>query len=95
MYQLIECVRLELTSPVLYDDLSTEVWQKAKCPPFLAFHKRSSLLSATTTGRERLAAARAPREHALASALEDWKISDIQNLSRLLHALSHGTDPTA
>lgn len=57
--------------------------------------KRSSLLSATATGRERLAAARAPREHALASALEDWKISDIQNLSRLLHALSHGTDPTA
>ncbi|WP_347177834.1 MarR family winged helix-turn-helix transcriptional regulator [Microbacterium dauci] len=57
--------------------------------------KRSSLLSVTADGRARLTEARAPRERALAGALESWRIEDISTLSRLLHALSHGDAPGA
>ncbi|ALJ21300.1 MarR family winged helix-turn-helix transcriptional regulator [Microbacterium sp. No. 7] len=48
---------------------------------------RSSLLSATPEGLERLAAARAPQEGTLLRALEDWPVHDIQQLARLLHTL--------
>jgi DNA-binding MarR family transcriptional regulator len=54
---------------------------------------RSSLLSPTPTGLERLAQARAPQERTLVDALEDWPIDDIRNLSRLLHALTAGESP--
>ncbi|MCW3493668.1 MarR family winged helix-turn-helix transcriptional regulator [Microbacterium sp. SSM24] len=56
---------------------------------------RSSMLSATPAGLERLAQARAPQERTLVDALEDWPIDDIRNLSRLLHALTAGESPTA
>ncbi|KRB37279.1 MarR family winged helix-turn-helix transcriptional regulator [Microbacterium sp. Root180] len=56
---------------------------------------RSSLLSATPAGLERLAQARAPQERTLVDALEDWPIDDIRNLSRLLHALTAGESPSA
>jgi len=55
--------------------------------------RRSSLLSATPEGLDRLAAARAPQEKALVHALEDWPVSDIRNLARLLHALTLGATP--
>ncbi|MGN8553583.1 UNVERIFIED_CONTAM: MarR family transcriptional regulator [Microbacterium sp. SLM126] len=55
---------------------------------------RSSLLSATPAGLERLAQARAPQERTLVDALEDWPIDDIRNLSRLLHALTAGESPS-
>lgn len=55
---------------------------------------RSSLLSPTPAGLERLAQARAPQERTLVHALEDWPIDDIRNLSRLLHALTAGESPT-
>lgn len=48
---------------------------------------RSSLLSATPEGRERLAAVRAPQEGSLLRALEEWPVDDIRELTRLLHAL--------
>ena len=54
---------------------------------------RSSLLSPTTVGLERLAAARAPQESSLVDALEEWPIDDIRNLTRLLHALTAGENP--
>jgi DNA-binding MarR family transcriptional regulator len=54
---------------------------------------RSSLLSPTAVGLERLAQARAPQERTLVDALEDWPIDDIRNLSRLLHALTAGESP--
>ena len=54
---------------------------------------RSSLLSPTADGLERLALARAPQERTLVDALEDWPIDDIRNLSRLLHALTAGESP--
>jgi Transcriptional regulators len=54
---------------------------------------RSSLLSPTPLGLERLAAARAPQEDGLLSALDAWSIHDIHHLTRLLHALSHGAPP--
>lgn len=56
---------------------------------------RSSLLSPTADGLERLALARAPQERTLVDALEDWPIDDIRNLSRLLHALTAGESPAA
>lgn len=56
---------------------------------------RSSLLSPTPEGLERLAAARAPQEHTLVEALRDWPIDDIRNLTRLLHALTAGESPHA
>ncbi|KAA9107665.1 MarR family winged helix-turn-helix transcriptional regulator [Microbacterium rhizomatis] len=54
---------------------------------------RSSILSATPLGHERLAAARQPQEDSLLKALSDWEVGDIQNLTRLLHALTGGTAP--
>jgi DNA-binding MarR family transcriptional regulator len=54
---------------------------------------RSSLLSPTPDGLERLAAARAPQESTLVDALEDWPLDDIHNLTRLLHALTAGEKP--
>ena len=54
---------------------------------------RSSLLSATAHGRDRLADARGPQEGALLAALEDWRVEDIENLARLLHALVAGSRP--
>ena len=54
---------------------------------------RSSLLSPTPEGLERLAQARAPQERTLVDALEEWPIDDIRNLSRLLHALTAGESP--
>jgi DNA-binding MarR family transcriptional regulator len=54
---------------------------------------RSSILAPTPEGLERLAAARNPRESALADTLESWHIADIERLSDLLHALTSGTTP--
>lgn len=54
---------------------------------------RSSLLSPTALGLERLAQARLPQENALFTALETWELDDIQSLTRLLHALSEGSRP--
>ncbi len=54
---------------------------------------RSSLLSPTAFGLERLAQAREPQESTLINALEEWPLDDIRNLSRLLHALTAGQSP--
>ena len=54
---------------------------------------RSSLLSPTPLGLERLAAAREPQEGTLMVALEQWELTDIHNLTRLLHALTAGITP--
>lgn len=54
---------------------------------------RSSLISPTAHGLERLAVARAPQEGVLFKVLDSWSIDDIQNLSRMLHALSSGESP--
>ena len=51
---------------------------------------RSSLLSPTAEGLERLAAARAPAgELARSTRLDDWSVDEIDSLTRLLHALTH------
>jgi len=55
--------------------------------------RRSSLLSPTPFGLERLAEAREPQEHTLLHALGDWPIEEIVSLTRLLHALSAGVTP--
>ncbi|MDN8549014.1 MarR family transcriptional regulator [Microbacterium sp. NM3R9] len=54
---------------------------------------RSSLLSPTPDGLERLRAVRAPRENSLLAALESWQVDDIRELTRLLHALSAAEAP--
>lgn len=54
---------------------------------------RSSLLSATPQGLERLAAARAPQENMLVDTLAEWSVADIRSLTRLLHALTAGETP--
>ncbi|MFV0372607.1 MarR family winged helix-turn-helix transcriptional regulator [Microbacterium sp.] len=54
---------------------------------------RSSLLSATKEGRERLRAARAPHGSAMAASVSDWDVADVRQLSRLLHALTNATAP--
>ena len=54
---------------------------------------RSSLLSPTEEGLERLAAARRPYETSLVTTLEDWPVEEIETLARLLRALSSGTTP--
>lgn len=54
---------------------------------------RSALLRLTDLGTERLAAARLPQEGVLRQTLQDWSISDIGNLTRLLHALGSGVSP--
>lgn len=54
---------------------------------------RSSLLSPTAEGLERLAIARAPQESVLLDTLEDWSVDEIRDLTRLLHALTAGETP--
>ena len=54
---------------------------------------RSSLLSPTPEGLERLAAARAPQESVLLNTLEEWSVDEIRGLTRLLHALTAGESP--
>ncbi len=54
---------------------------------------RSSLLSPTPEGLERLAAARAPQESVLLETLDAWSVDEIRNLTRLLHALTAGESP--
>ena len=54
---------------------------------------RSSLLSPTAEGLERLAAARAPQESVLLNTLEEWSVDEIRDLTRLLHALTAGESP--
>jgi DNA-binding MarR family transcriptional regulator len=54
---------------------------------------RSSLLSPTPEGLERLAAARAPQESVLLNTLEAWSVDEIRDLTRLLHALTAGESP--
>ena len=54
---------------------------------------RSSLLSATPEGLQRLAAARAPQESVLLETLELWSLDEIRSLTRLLHALTTGQRP--
>lgn len=54
---------------------------------------RSSLLSATPFGRERLEEARGPQEDLLLRSLEDWPEEEIRSLTRLLHALTSGVRP--
>jgi DNA-binding MarR family transcriptional regulator len=56
---------------------------------------RSSLLSPTELGLERLAAARAPQESTLISALDSWELSDIRQFTSLLRALRERTTPGA
>jgi DNA-binding MarR family transcriptional regulator len=57
--------------------------------------RRSSILSATAHGRERLAAARKPQEDSLLNALAEWDVDDIRSLAHLLHALTAGVTPSA
>jgi len=54
---------------------------------------RSSLLSPTPEGLERLDAARAPQESLLLETLDAWSVEEIRNLTRLLHALTTGETP--
>ncbi|WP_102191722.1 MarR family winged helix-turn-helix transcriptional regulator [Microbacterium aurantiacum] len=54
---------------------------------------RSSLLRVTPLGTERLAAARLPQEGMLMQTLEEWSLTDIDSLTRLLHALATGATP--
>jgi len=54
---------------------------------------RSSLLSPTALGLERLTAARLPQEDLLLRNLEDWPEEEIRSLTRLLHALTTGVRP--
>ncbi|WP_337005618.1 MULTISPECIES: MarR family winged helix-turn-helix transcriptional regulator [unclassified Microbacterium] len=54
---------------------------------------RSFLLQLTPLGAERLAAARLPQEGLLLQTLADWSLTDIGNLTRLLHALGSGVTP--
>lgn len=56
---------------------------------------RSSLLELTPLGTERLSAARLPQEGMLLRTLDDWSLTDIGNLTRLLHALGSGVTPGA
>ena len=55
---------------------------------------RSSLISPTPLGLERLAIARAPQENSLMTVLDDWPVDDIDRLALLLRALRTGTTPT-
>ncbi|MEV8370209.1 MarR family transcriptional regulator [Microbacterium sp. NPDC064584] len=54
---------------------------------------RSSLLSPTPLGLERLSLARAPQEGILMESLESWPVEQIRDLTRLLHALTSGEMP--
>ena len=54
---------------------------------------RSTRLTATHSGIERLAAARSADPHALHDRLAAWDVSDIRTLTRLLRAASTGEVP--
>ncbi|MGN7947391.1 MarR family winged helix-turn-helix transcriptional regulator [Microbacterium sp. 22215] len=54
---------------------------------------RSSLLSLTSHGEAKLAEARLPQEGLLMRHLSEWSVDDIDNLTRLLHALGSGRTP--
>lgn len=54
---------------------------------------RSSLISVTPHGTDRLAEARMPEENRLFESLRAWSVDDIRQLTVLLHALSHGEVP--
>lgn len=54
---------------------------------------RSFRLRLTPLGEQRLAEAREPQEGMLMRNLAEWSISDIDNLTRLLHALGSGETP--
>lgn len=54
---------------------------------------RSSLLSATAEGLERLKTVRTPGTSPLLSALNEWRLDDVRELTRLLHALANGELP--
>lgn len=54
---------------------------------------RSSLLSATPEGRERLHAVRTDGGDRIARTLADWKVSEVRQLAVLLHALAEGGAP--
>jgi DNA-binding MarR family transcriptional regulator len=54
---------------------------------------RSTRLTATPNGVERLAAARSADPHALQDRLADWDVSDIRTLTRLLRAASTRESP--
>ncbi len=54
---------------------------------------RSTRLTATADGVERLAAARSADPHALHDRLADWDVSDIRTLTRLLRSASTGESP--
>ena len=56
---------------------------------------RSFLLELTPLGTERLSVARLPQEGMLLRTLSDWSLTDIGNLTRLLHALASGVTPGA
>ena len=55
---------------------------------------RSTRLTATPEGVERLAAARGADPHALQDRLADWDVTDIRKLTRLLRAASTGETPS-
>ena len=55
---------------------------------------RSTRLTATPEGVERLAAARSADPHALHDVLANWDVSDIRTLTRLLRAASTGETPS-
>ena len=54
---------------------------------------RSTLISATPEGIDRLAAARGADPHALQDRLTKWSVSDIRSLTLLLRAASSGERP--
>ncbi|MDL9981346.1 MarR family winged helix-turn-helix transcriptional regulator [Microbacterium sp. ASV49] len=54
---------------------------------------RSSIVSPTQEGLDRLAAARLPQEDGLAHALQGWQVADIRELTRLMHALVNEEPP--
>ncbi|MEN2738213.1 SMC-Scp complex subunit ScpB [Microbacterium sp. X-17] len=54
---------------------------------------RSSLLSVTASGRERLEALRATHRSPLLDRLAQWPLEDVRRLAVLLHALGTGEQP--
>lgn len=56
---------------------------------------RSSLLSPTPEGLDRLAAAREPQQSILLETLDTWSVDEIRELARLLRALTSGEAPGA
>lgn len=55
--------------------------------------RRAVLLEATEEGKRRLEAAREPDGHKLFDTLRTWRVDEIRQLARLLHALTHGDEP--